>query len=101
MAEKSRFVDRVFKQQGCRTGTLRTRLIRRAGRIVKKIILPSHGLCVACHDVGQGADRVGLGRRREVQPHYDVLIVVAKTFTKNVNATGVGGGFLNADFESD
>ena len=36
-----------------------------------------------------------------MQPHYDVLIVVAKTFTKNVNATGVGGGFLNADFESD
>ena len=36
MAEKSRFVGCVFKQQGCRTGPLRTWLILRAGRIVKK-----------------------------------------------------------------
>ncbi|NDH53835.1 MAG: hypothetical protein EBY24_18030 [Betaproteobacteria bacterium] len=41
MAEKSRIVGRVFKQQGCKTGPLRIRLIQRSGasgRMVKIFI---------------------------------------------------------------
>ena len=69
MAEKSRFVGCVFKQQGCRTGPLRTWLILRAGRIVKK-----YNLSVSQSLHSLTGSRVGrLDREDRGLPHSAVL----------------------------
>ena len=63
MAEKSRFVGRVFKQQGCRTGPLRTRLGRWAGGPAH-LALANHVHChkaVNCRIQGTGGGGEGAG----------------------------------------